>query len=183
MSLLVTQSHILPPHSLFLVIEYTSHYETDVHTMASQPQLYLLHGSMPAKAPKELREKLMKASGNVSIPNETGVWAMSSWLAMAVDANPLFPHTLYQYSINPLGWSWHEESLKYSHFFLPLNPLLATYGSLNSKPAFPFILSFSCQQSCSMSIFPLWGAGGWTQGLTYIMCSLTVGGLVLKWTF
>lgn len=62
----------------------------------SQPQLYLPHGIMSAKAPKELREKLMKASGNVYIPNETGVGAMASLLAMAVDANPLFPHTLYQ---------------------------------------------------------------------------------------
>lgn len=24
---------------------------------------------------------------------------------LAVGANPLFPHTLYQYSINPLSWS------------------------------------------------------------------------------
>lgn len=55
---------------------------------------------MPAKALKELKEKL---SGNVYIPNETGVWAMPSFLAMAVDTNPLFPHILYQYSINPLS--------------------------------------------------------------------------------
>lgn len=76
------------------------------------------------KAPKDLRENSGRLhSRNVYIPNERGVWAVPSLLA--VDANPLFPHShplsIFHQSFELVLTRW--KSLQYSYFSLPVNPL------------------------------------------------------------
>lgn len=86
----MTQSHYLPTYLVPCYRVCLQLWSWCIHYGFPRPSYHM--EACLVKAPKDLRENSGRLhSRNVYIPNERGVWAVPSLLA--VDANPLFPHS------------------------------------------------------------------------------------------